>query len=123
MGGIGGKEKGKGAARAVDTERIDEAVLALLWLGSHGRNGEPVRAWKGFDWQAMNRLHENGFISDPVSKTKSVAFTDKGRSEAERLFSEFPAAEFPVECSDNLTGRRRRPASHARSLRRRSPSL
>jgi hypothetical protein len=66
----------------IDTHRIDEAVLALLLLGVH----EGCRAWKGFDWQAMNRLHEKGFISDPVGKAKSVVFTEEGQREAERLF-------------------------------------
>jgi hypothetical protein len=27
--------------------------------------------WKSFDWNAMNRLHEKGFISNPVRKAKS----------------------------------------------------
>jgi len=61
--------------------RVDEAVLALLLLGRH--DGD--RAWKGFDWEAMNRLHEKGFISDPRGKAKSVVFTEKGLIEAERL--------------------------------------
>lgn len=30
----------------IDTDRIDEMVLALLYLGLHDR----WRAWKGFDW-------------------------------------------------------------------------
>jgi len=30
----------------IDTDRIDDAVLALLLLGLH--DGD--RAWKGFDW-------------------------------------------------------------------------
>jgi hypothetical protein len=68
----------------IDTDRIDEAVLALLYLGLHD-NG---RAWKGFDWEAMNRLHEKGMISNPVSKTKSVVFTEEGEREAKRLFRE-----------------------------------
>ncbi len=68
----------------IDTDRIDEAVLALLYLGRHD-NG---RAWKGFDWGAMNRLHEKGMISNPVSKAKSVVFTEEGEREAERLFHE-----------------------------------
>lgn len=38
----------------LDTNRIDDAVLALLMLGLH----EGDRAWKTFDWDAMNRLHE-----------------------------------------------------------------
>ena len=67
---------------AIDTDRIDEAVLALLYLGLHD-NG---RAWKGFDWDAMNRLHEKGMISNPVGKAKSVVFIEEGEREAERLF-------------------------------------
>ncbi|HEV8485465.1 MAG TPA: DUF6429 family protein [Blastocatellia bacterium] len=65
----------------IDAEKIDEAVLALLLLGRH----EGDRAWKGFDWEAMNRLYEKGFISDPRGKAKSVEFTEKGLIEAERL--------------------------------------
>ncbi len=26
-----------------------------------------MRAWKGFDWETMNRLHEKGYISNPKS--------------------------------------------------------
>ena len=65
-----------------DNEKVDEAVLALLYLTLH--NG--YRAWKGFDWDTMNRLHEKGFISNPVGKAKSVAFTEEGLEESERLF-------------------------------------
>jgi hypothetical protein len=68
----------------IDTERVDAAVLALLLLGLHdGR-----RVWKGFDWDAMERLHKKGFISDPVSKAKSVVLTEEGLREAERLLAE-----------------------------------
>ncbi|WP_244492076.1 DUF6429 family protein, partial [Methylobacterium sp. Leaf361] len=41
---------------AVDEERIDEAVLALLWLTLHDER----RAWKGFDWEVLGRLHAKG---------------------------------------------------------------
>ena len=68
----------------IDTDRVDEAVLALLHLGLH----DGCRAWKGFDWAAMGRLHEKGFISDPVGKAKSVVFTEEGLRGAERLFRE-----------------------------------
>ena len=71
-----------GPCMEINTQRIDEAVLALLYLGLHERN----RAWKGFDWDAMGRLHEKGFITDPVGKAKSVAFTEEGLQEARRLF-------------------------------------
>jgi hypothetical protein len=35
----------------------------------------------------MNRLYEQGFISNPVGKAKSVLLTDQGLQESERLFS------------------------------------
>ena len=66
---------------ALDNDKIDQSVLALLLLGRH--DGD--RAWKGFDWEAMNRLHHKGFISDPRGKTKSVVFTETGLREARRL--------------------------------------
>ena len=68
----------------IDTDRIDEAVLALLYLGRH----DGQRVWKSFDWDAMNRLHARGFISDPVGRAKSVVLTDAGLEEAKRLFEE-----------------------------------
>ena len=68
----------------LDQDRIDDAVLALLHLGLH----DGVRAWKGFDWDAMNRLHERGYISDPQSKTKSVVFTEEGLDRSKQLLDE-----------------------------------
>ncbi len=72
----------------VNTGKIDDAVLALLYLGLHDR----CRAWKGFDWDAMHRLHEKGYITDPVSKAKSVVFTEEGLRESQRLFRELFSA-------------------------------
>lgn len=65
----------------LDTRKIDDAVLALLLLGLH----DGVRAWKGFDWEAMNRLHEQGCITDPKSRSKSVVFTEEGLERAKAL--------------------------------------
>ena len=67
---------------ALDTDKIDDAVLALLFLGLHDR----WRAWKGFDWDALDRLHQKGMIADPVNKAKSVVFTEEGLRRAEELF-------------------------------------
>lgn len=74
---------------SLDTDKIDRAVLALLCLGLHDVN----RAWKGFDWEAMDRLHAKGFISEPRGKAKSVVFTEEGLREAERLLQELFSAE------------------------------
>jgi hypothetical protein len=69
----------------INTDAIDEAVLALLYLTLHDRN----RAWKGFDWDTLNRLHERGLIDDPVNKAKSVVLTEEGLRESERLFEKY----------------------------------
>ena len=58
----------------IDTEKVDEAILTILYLALH----DGARAWKGFDWETLNRLHAKGLIADPVSKAKSVVF-DRGR--------------------------------------------
>ncbi|MBU4268902.1 MAG: hypothetical protein KJ808_08680 [Acidobacteria bacterium] len=67
----------------LDTEKIDRVVLALLHLGLH----DDFRAWKSFDWDAMDRLHKKGIISNPVGKTKSVAFSESGLRESQRLLA------------------------------------
>lgn len=67
-----------------DTKKIDDAVLALMYLTVH--NGR--RAWKSFDWDATDRLHQQGLIENPANKAKSVVFTERGLREAERLFNE-----------------------------------
>ena len=71
-----------------DKDKVDEMVLALLFLTIHD-NG---RAWKGHDWDAMDRLHKKGLISDPVGRAKSVVLTDEGLEKAERLFRDLFAA-------------------------------
>ena len=82
----------------IDTDRIDDAVLALLFLGicHRDRDTGAVRAWKSFDWTAMNRLHEKGLIDDPVSKAKSVWLTDEGLKRAEALFHKLFAKDEPI---------------------------
>jgi hypothetical protein len=66
----------------IDTNKIDDMVLALLWLTAHDED----RAWKGHDWDAMGRLFQKGYICDPRGKAKSVVFTDQGLKRAEELF-------------------------------------
>ncbi|EEE1293633.1 hypothetical protein CB343_003118 [Salmonella enterica subsp. diarizonae] len=73
----------------INTEAIDDVVLALLWLTLH----DDYRAWKGFDWDVLNRLYERGFISDPVNKAKSVVLTEKGLIQSEQLFLQYFVTE------------------------------
>lgn len=73
----------------IDNDRIDDTVLALLQLVLH----EDIRAWKGFDWDTLDRLHAKGLISDPRTKAKSVVLTREGLQKSERLFNELFTAE------------------------------
>ena len=79
----------RGQAVEVDTNKIDDAVLALLLLGQHEKYG----AWKGFDWEALDRLYAKGMISNPKSKAKSVSFIVEGLAKAEELFKTLFAAQ------------------------------
>ncbi len=72
----------------INEEKVDEFVLALLYLNLHGDHGA-VRAWKSFDWDAMDRLHKKGFISDPKSKAKSVLVSEEGQEVAKELFEKY----------------------------------
>jgi hypothetical protein len=48
-----------------DTDKVDETVLALLFLTMFDEDQDGASAWKGHDWEAMDRLHAKGYISDP----------------------------------------------------------
>jgi hypothetical protein len=65
-----------------DQDKVDEMVLALLWLTPAGDG----RAWKGHDWDALDRLHAKGYISDPKSKAKSVVLGEEGERLSRELF-------------------------------------
>jgi hypothetical protein len=72
-----------------DKDKVDNYTLALLFLVIHNESEHGARAWKGFDWDTMNRLHDKGFIDNPVSKAKSVVVTPEGCKKAKELFKKF----------------------------------
>jgi len=65
-----------------DKDKVDEVTLALLYLVVWDRQeGLGSRAWKGFVWETMNRLHEKGFISNVLN--------EEGFQKAEELFQKY----------------------------------
>lgn len=68
-----------------DERKVEDVVLALLHLNAF-KDKYGWRAWKGFDWDALDRLYERGLIGNPKSKAKSVPLTDEGVNLAEELF-------------------------------------
>ena len=75
-----------------DLTKLEQLTLVLLRETAF-QEGSDLRCWKGYDWELMNRLHERGFITDPVRKAKSVYLTDAGREQAEALAPQILGAE------------------------------
>ena len=73
---------------SVDKEKVDEMVLALLHLTMFSDHGGK-RTWKGFPWEALDRLQAKGFISDPRSKAKSVWMSEEGALRSQELFDQY----------------------------------
>ena len=72
----------------IDSDRIDDAVLALLYLTLQvdERISDWGRSWKTFDWGAMDRLFAKGLIDDPVHKSKSIMLSPEGVRRSRELF-------------------------------------
>lgn len=77
---------------AVDNERCPWQQMKTgstpFWRGSVLTLDRDGRAWKGFDWSVMNRLHHKGMIRNPVGKAQSVFLAEEGIAGSERLFRE-----------------------------------
>jgi hypothetical protein len=48
--------------------------------------GWGARAWKGFDWDSLDRLCEKGYIVDPRGRAKSVVLSPEGLEKSRELF-------------------------------------
>ena len=65
-----------------DQDKVDDDALALLNLTLH----DGARAWKGFAFDVLYRLHAKGYILDPHNKNKSVVLTQEGLKRSEDMF-------------------------------------
>jgi hypothetical protein len=70
---------------AINSDKVDEMTLALMYLTTF-KDRHGLRTWKSHDWNVLNRLHERGYIDDPVTKAKSVMLTEEGAERSKRLF-------------------------------------
>ena len=78
-------------------KQLEELTLLLAFLTSWDENpkkklgNEPVmRAWKGYDWDVLNKLEEQGLISQTKS-AKSLYLTKEGIQKAKELKEKFGA--------------------------------
>ena len=72
-----------------NTEKVDEVTMALLYLTVLEKSAFGARAWKGFDWDTLNRLHAKGLIGDPKSKVRSVTLSAEAVKRAQELFMKY----------------------------------
>ena len=78
----------RGYLMEIDEEKVDDMVLALLYLTTF-EDKPKFRAWKGHNWDALDRLHQKDFISDPATKAKSVILTESGAKRSQELFEKY----------------------------------
>ena len=111
-------------AMELDEGKIDDAVLALLRLTLHDER----RAWKGFDWDALDRLHRKGQIGrpSPRSPTATAAVANPtapsvGKNEGDAISSASPAPHAPgpsksetITAATTVTPRSAKPRSRKR---------
>ncbi len=69
---------------ALDTDKIDDAALAILSLTLH----YGAQVWKGVDWAITDRLHDKGLIEDPRRKAKSLTLTPGGIERARLILEQ-----------------------------------
>ena len=65
-----------------------DLFLALIYINAFSDH-EVTGAWKSFSWEIMDRLHKEGYISDPKSKAKSVNFSKDGLERTKNLFEKY----------------------------------
>ncbi len=82
-------------------EKVEELTLLLMYLTSwdeeslfYDENGNLDKvviknAWKGYSFDAINKLTENGYLFSSKYKNKSVTLTKKGEKLAESLIRKY----------------------------------
>jgi hypothetical protein len=75
-------------------EQIKDLTLMLLYLNSFGDEGAQ-RSWKGYDFDNLNKLAEEGYISEG-RRAKSVVLYDEGIEKARSL-----CAKYGIQLSKN----------------------
>ena len=82
-------------------ERIEELTLLLMYLTSwdveslfYDENGNldkgvTKNAWKGYSFDAINKLTDKGYLFPSKYKNKSVTLTKEGEKLAESLMGKY----------------------------------
>ena len=70
-------------------ERIKDLTLVLLYLNSwKEKDFDCFKSWKGYDFDDLNKLAEEGYISEGL-RSKSVVLYEEGIEKAKSLLAEY----------------------------------
>jgi len=97
-------------AMTVEEQLAHDLRLILMYLSSWSeRQGEAPRFWKGFRFEVLNQLDEEGFIQDN-RRAKSAYLTDAGVRRARELLTRYGwvAADSSSTCQCRRDHRLRR---------------
>lgn len=74
-------------------EALRDLTLMLMFLTSwEERPGEPPRSWKGYDFDVLNELAEQGLIFDS-RRAKSAYLSEEGVERARSLLAQYGIRE------------------------------
>ncbi len=70
-------------------KQVDELTLALLYLNRFKERGDSYwRSWKGYDFDSLSSLTDQGMLYDGSHRSKSVALTNEGMQKAKELLKQ-----------------------------------
>lgn len=75
-----------------DKDKVDEMVLALLFLTS-STDQYSTKAWKGLPLETLDRLYSKGYISDPNSKSPTMVLSPQAAQHSKELFRQYFGTE------------------------------
>lgn len=75
-------------------QAMKELTMALIYLsrfceGENFSEAKDFYAWKGYDFDVLNRLEDEDFIRQGSRRSKSVYLTDTGKEYARMLLEKY----------------------------------
>lgn len=83
-----------------NTDLLDDPVRALLWFNGSTTKIGGHAAWKSRPWDALDRRHAGGLISEPRRKSYSVAHEEKACAPGEAAFAQEFGTPAPVAAAE-----------------------
>ncbi|MDI9470706.1 MAG: DUF6429 family protein [Bacillota bacterium] len=79
-------------------EMVKELTLLLMYLNHFTFNGKlqtdsGVFAWKGYDFDVLNKLDEEDYIRQGSRRSKSVYLTEEGVKKAQEIYEKYAARQ------------------------------